>query len=262
MADDPKTLTGERVMFADEQFPPSIIDLLTASIAVRSHPTFPTPSLADTFLKTLGGEVTETRREATILLTNPSSPSYAKEVDRTTAFQREYPDLPQPALYPYHWLAHCLDANLRIPLTDIPLNPVFTHPDASKDHAPLLAWVSKNVHRVNGESALAAYDSVKTMLSKAGAIVIEKRAPADVLVVDAHSQFYLTVKKERTAAGRDWQKLAERDWVEDCIAKGMLTIWQSESDLRKEGERESDNESMLDEPVVGNGKGPGRPTGK
>lgn len=116
--------------------------------------------------------------------------------------------------------------------------------------------MSVNIHRHEGESAEAARINVISLLESGGAISVSKRAHADLLVVDTTSQFYKTVKAEKEKFGRDWQKLAERDWVEACVQEKRL-MWRSIKEEAKNGE-----ESFEDEPVgTGKGKGTGRPTG-
>jgi len=174
------------------------------------------------------------------------------------AFLRShYPAVPQPTIIPYHYLSVCALHSTRIPLPDLkPASPYFVHPDRARDHAPLRAWVSVNVHRHEGESAEEARINVVSALETGGALSVNKRAHADILIVDTSSQFYNTVKAEKESFGRDWQRLEERSWVEACAKKGTL-LWRT---VKDEVEAES---SFDEEPMgVGNGKGPGRPTGK
>jgi predicted transposase YdaD len=86
-----------------------------------------------------------------------------------------------------------------------------------------------------------------------------KRAHADLLVVDKQSRFYQTIKAEIAQYGRTWQKIAERDWVTDCVANGRLT-WAVDR-MEEEGGEEQDSFEE-EEQVKPPGKGPGRPTGK
>jgi hypothetical protein len=142
------------------------------------------------------------------------------------------------------------------------------------DRYPLKVWVSKNVQRDVNEEAQVAYDKVVRQLESVGALAVAKRAHADVLVVDMASNFFQTVKKEKEENRRDWQKLAQRDWVDFCLSNGTLQLaTQKEEDgtpagseAGEAGELEVDQngeevDSMMDDdsPVRA---GPGRPTGK
>lgn len=127
---------------------------------------------------------------------------------------------------------------------------------------PVKVWVSKNVARNADESPEEAQANTIRDLENAGAIIVEKRAYADVLIVDVQSKFYATVKKEREARGRTWQKLAQRDWVEYCMQERTVTLRTAGED--EDEIKSSDEDSFVEEPPVParSGTGPGRPTGK
>lgn len=142
------------------------------------------------------------------------------------------------------------------------------------EHFPLKVWVSKNVQRDVNEEADVAYKKVVRQLESVGALSVIKRAHADVLVVDMASNFFQTVKKEKEENRRDWQKLAQRDWVDFCIANGTL---QLTTHKEEEGTQAGSETGGLEEVAVDqNGDevdsimdegspvraGPGRPTGK
>ncbi len=121
--------------------------------------------------------------------------------------------------------------------------------------------MSVNVHRQEGETAEEARSNVVSLIESGGALSVTKRAHADILVVDTTSQFYkTTVTAEKEKFGRDWQRLAERDWVEACVRDERLN-WRSGGGGG--GEEDGDEDSFEDEQErVNIGKGPGRPTGK
>lgn len=139
------------------------------------------------------------------------------------------------------------------------------------DHHPLKLWVSRNVERKAGETPQEAYQSVVDDLESAGAIIVSKRAHADVLIVDPASNFYSTVLKEKEDNQRDWQKLAERDWVDYCLTNKQLQL-MTVRDEEEEGSTEAggaaasavdqdfdelDSMAEEDSPIR---TGPGRPT--
>jgi hypothetical protein len=172
---------------------------------------------------------------------------------------------------PYHWLSTCLLRQTRVALPDLAVPvPIFVHPDRSKDHAPLKVWVSINIHRAQGEVPQEAQATVTRLFEERGALALPKRAHADVLVVDKESKFYATVIKETKEHGRDWQKVVQRDWVEDCVNTGklgwaiapMAPVVTGATTTAEEQDNKKDNDSFEDEPAMPKGRGPGRPAGK
>jgi len=118
---------------------------------------------------------------------------------------------------------------------------------------------------------MEAFQSVINDLESAGAIIVPKRAHADVLIVDPASNFYSTVLKEKEDNQRDWQKLAERDWVDYCVTNKQLQL-MTVRDEEEEGSTEAggaaesavdqdfdelDSMAEEDSPIRA---GPGRPT--
>lgn len=223
--------------------------------------------LADTSAQSLGAASVPERKDATILLVNPLSTAYPKEEENERFLDRNYPTLPRPTLLPYHWMAACRSASSKLDLADLdPKIPFLVHPAKGKDSAPLKVWVSKNIERHDSETPDEALLNVTLQLEKAGAITVSKRAHADVLIVDTSSKFYQTVKAEKEKHGRTWQKLAQRDWVDFCIANKTLQ-WRTEQEGEAEGGTGEDpgQDSFGEEDPVrsaAEGKGPGRPTGK
>jgi hypothetical protein len=88
--------------------------------------------------------------------------------------------------------------------------------------------------------------------------MVKKRAQADVLIIDPATKFYQVVKAEKIKHKRDHQRLAERDWVEDC-SKNQLVAWKSEREIE---EAPSDAESFASEDAKPTKRGPGRPAGR
>lgn len=142
------------------------------------------------------------------------------------------------------------------------------------DRYPLKVWVSKNVERQAEENPEQAYQRVMDDVEAMGAIVVTKRANADVLVVDRLSKFYAIVQKEKEDNHRDWQKLAQRDWVEFCRSNKVLQLATPRDDdtdsVKSEvsdqedqlAASEGDADSMIAEDDLPVGRGPGRPTSR
>jgi len=215
----------------------------------------------------LGAQIAE-YADATIIIVNENSPLW--DEDAKEALLDGVP-ISNPAILPYHWLSACLDRQRRVTVHDLDV-PFMVQP--LPERFPLKVWVSKNVQRDVNEEADDAYKKVVRQLESVGALSVVKRAHADVLVVDMASNFFQTVKKEKEDNRRDWQKLAQRDWVDFCIANGTLQLTTPKdeegtpagSETGEAGEVEVDQngeevDSMMDEdsPVR---TGPGRPTGK
>ncbi|WVW80276.1 hypothetical protein I302_102254 [Kwoniella bestiolae CBS 10118] len=238
-------LYGESIIFAEGQFTDELVEILSERIIE------------------LGGTTTSQREGSTILLANPSHPSYKQELDHITYLRRTYPDIPQPNIQPYHWIANIYHSKRLLPIEQLPIiSPLFVYPTKLDNNRPIKVWVSVNVSREEGESPEQARDALLGKLECAGAIGVVKRATADLLVVDESSAFAKKVYEERKRYGRDWQKIVERDWVDTCLRNRRLE-WKIQD--KKKGEKESDEESFVEDETAqmkrDGGKGPGRPAG-
>lgn len=206
----------------------------------------------------LGADIVTGRQQASVILLNPASLAYKPELERIATFRRSHPTLDQ-LVVPYHWLSRCHYLIQRLdPAKLEPARPIFTNPDRSRGYQPLRAWVSVNIVRSTNEDAHQAHAAVSELLAKGGALLVKKRAMADVFIVDPDSKFYKTIKDERDKNGRTHQRLAERDWVEDCFANRTVA-WRSERE--EAAANAQDEDSFGEEDVTSRGKGPGRPTG-
>jgi hypothetical protein len=117
--------------------------------------------------------------------------------------------------------------------------------------------VSVNIHRGNDGGPHEAKRAVQDMLELGGCVITERRAVADLLVVDKASKFYEgTVLVEVKNNSRTWQRIVERDWVEACVKQQKMQ-WPA----RGWSERSDAADSMEEEDAVG-ARGPGRPKGK
>ena len=134
--------------------------------------------------------------------------------------------------------------------------PIFTHPDRSAGNQPLRIWVSVNIHRKGELDAHDAQKSVIKTVEQAGGVTVDKRALADVLVVDFTSKFYQTVLAEHKKHNRDFQRFVERDWVEMCV-KNEKMKWPV-----RDVEEHAEDSMAEEDPTPVRGKGLGRPTGK
>lgn len=194
-----------------------------------------------------------------MLIINVHSPKWETEREHLRFLQSEYPQLPQPDIRSYHWLIACGKENRLLDEAELQYSePFMVYP--KRERYPLKVWVSKNVSRHAGETPEEALVNVTSQLEAAGAISLKKRKFADVLVVDTSSEFYKTVKKEKVAHGRTWQKIVQREWVEYCIKEQVVEIRHVEDEVQEEVNAGED--SFVEEEPGPVRSGPGRPTGK
>lgn len=129
---------------------------------------------------------------------------------------------------------------------------------------PVPIYVSKNVYRSPVQLDVPVWKIVGDQLAGAGAIIVAKRSEADVLVVDRRSDFYKnTIKPEIQKFKRTHQRVAERAWVEQCMALNQF-LGISVGDMEEEDARHQREDSFADEgeaPAAPKKK-PGRPVGK
>jgi hypothetical protein len=196
------------------------------------------------------------RQHATHLIVHPGCVKYKEDESQARVVALQYPGLTQPKFVPYHWLCQVQLSNSLIDIDSLqPPLPIFFHPAISEHNKPLIAWVSVNVQRHTDEAdASVAQLNVEKELQMGGAVCSNKRSRADLLIVDQSTNFAQKVKAERIEHKRFHQKLAERDWVDDCARNRKLS-WHSAEEEMKE-----DNEDMTRD-MNKRGKGPGRPTG-
>ncbi|TYJ55567.1 hypothetical protein B9479_003717 [Cryptococcus floricola] len=227
-------LAGEFICLAQRQFSAPVVNLIHGMI------------------QELGATVSTDKESSTILLTNPSHQSFR---DSPHLFQPNAHS--EPKIYPYHWLAWCKDQRRHTPLTDLrPEKPLFTYPARSEDWRPLRAYVSLNLLKDKGEDGQpAARQSCSRDLLLHGALIVSKRADADIIVIDKTTKFYKDAKAENKKAGRSWQRFVERSWVRASLRTGKIAYWRAKHDQ----EENSGEESFGDEPLVQ--RGPGRPVG-
>ncbi|OCF36295.1 hypothetical protein I316_02169 [Kwoniella heveanensis BCC8398] len=237
-------LSEQAILLAEGQFSSNVVGLLNEKITA------------------LGGTVVTQRDDCTILLVNPNHPKHTKEKEHIAYLSKNYPQVTQPEVYPYHWLACCAQAGRLLSLDELNIiSPIFTYPASSEDWRPLRVWVSVNIAREGGEKPEEARDNVTAQLEAAGGLAVSKRALADVLVVDETSNFAKKVHAEKKAHGRDWQRIVERDWVNGCLRSKTLA-WRAAVGSG-DGTDDAEQDSMAeDDTPIGNGKGLGRPTGK
>lgn len=198
--------------------------------------------------------------DCTIMIVNVHSPKWAAEREHLKYLEKAFAHLPVPEVRSYHWLILCGRAETRLDPAELANETPFMISNLTERY-PVKVWVSKNVSRNADETPEDAQANTIRDLEGAGAIIVEKRAVADVLIVDVQSKFYAVVKKEKEERGRTWQKLAQRDWVDFCMQKRTVTLRTAGED---EDELSSGEDSFVEEPAAParTGTGPGRPTGK
>ncbi|WVO14684.1 hypothetical protein L204_102321 [Cryptococcus depauperatus] len=177
--------------------------------------------LVHTTIEELGGSVISTQKEATIVLVNPNHYTYKHQLVQNTN---------GPLIRSYHWLAWCRKAERLVNPSEMELEaPVFTYPSDIEDNRPLRTYVSINLYRLLGEDSETAYADCVLVLSLGGALIVRKRADADLIVINEDSKFAKLAHKEKKEHGRDWQKIVDRNWVERCI-KAKRLIWNENED--------------------------------
>ena len=134
--------------------------------------------------------------------------------------------LSDPLVYAkYNWLAHCRHHGKRVDPAKVD-DPIFIYPWKEEDDTPLPVWVSASVHPWMYEQQHEAVENVKTDLLLAGAVVVEERFEAMLLVVNKETSAHTKLKKMQKKMG--WLKLVDRDWVEDCV-KNKSMSWTDRS---------------------------------
>lgn len=185
----------------------------------------------------------------TILITQPYSPSYSDPFGPTA---------------PYHWIGACASERARLSPQELD-DPIFITKQSTdqpeEGSRPIRFWVSLNVKRDRAEPAEVAQAMMQAKLRRHGGIIVTKRSQADILIVNRETDFFRIIKKEIAEKGRDWQTLAEKDWVDACIQQGEL-LTTTDVDLGLKRPRSPSVESFSRDDDVGRiARGPGRPTG-
>lgn len=173
----------------------------------------------------MGGSVGSKPNEATIILINPSHP---KSKDGSVK------PLKDQLVRPYHWLTYCATRSILVKLEDMKYQePIFTYPSQKQDWRPLRAYVSRNLNPLNfGEDRATAQLSCMIQLELGGALVVDKRCDADLIILDYNSGFAKTAMEEKKRFRRFEQRLRDRDWMENCWRTRKLS-WE-EDDNEKE----------------------------
>lgn len=197
--------------------------------------------------------MTEDRREASIVIINPYSSAMKTEKDRIAALAKTEHNF-TPIHVSYQWLSLCQIRSTRVDISSISKAKLAF----VKDEQPLRAWVSVNIIRRTTETSQSAYVAVLDLLVRGGALIVYKRAQAELLVVDPQTTFYHTVISEKEKFGRHYQKLVERDWVEDYFQSKQVSSWRTGNSRAKV---DSGDESFGEEEMPPK-KGPGRPAGQ
>lgn len=133
----------------------------------------------------------------------------------------------------------------------------------SKLGNPLRVYVSlnieRNLNRRPAEEAAEARADAESKLARGGAIIVQQRKLADLIIFNRQTDFYETIMKEIKEHNRTWQRTAERVWVNEVAALGkMLSLSVGEVEQLEREERE---DSFAAEEKIDRA-GPGRPTGK
>lgn len=196
-----------------------------------------------------------------MMVVNVHSPKWEAEREHLKYLQESFPHSARPVIRSYHWLVVSGREKRAIEASELPdEEPFMVNP--TEPHHPVKLWVSKNIMRHAGESPEEAQQTITRDLESVGAVAVSKRAHADVLVVDPHSKFYETVKREKQEHGRTWQKLATREWVEYCLSSKTVSLHTRLEDEEDAAAASDGQDSFVEEEPGPVRTGPGRPTGK
>lgn len=258
-------LKGEKVYFAQNHLSPDVQHILEGMVTV-SGPLYGSRFIRPVMVVLIsiqdhGGRTVTDRQSATLLIVHPRSPSYDEEQRQIRKLAREFPSIRAPKVVPYTYISLTSREILNptnSPPTDSTtiqtLPPIFYHPDRTTEHRPLKAWVSVNVTRQSSdETAPEAQNAVMDMLVRGGALIVKKRAHADLLIVDRTTDFYHKVAAEREQNGRMHQRLEERDWVKAAMASGKMA-WVLEGEEKEDGNEQAEGQGE-GEGVKEKGKG-------
>ncbi|GMK59872.1 hypothetical protein CspeluHIS016_0900890 [Cutaneotrichosporon spelunceum] len=160
----------------------------------------------------LGGSVVPSRAEATGILVNRSHPSFTPSSSDS------------PPQITYTWPAHCAAAKTRVDPSTLPAPILLNHWKPGSESVPLTVYVSINLRILRAdEDRGATKAAVEAALAQLGALIVRKRAMADVMVVDRKTLFFLDkITAEVKKAGKEWQRFAEREWAEAVVREGRM----------------------------------------
>ncbi|KIR31966.1 hypothetical protein I352_05595 [Cryptococcus deuterogattii MMRL2647] len=208
MSEVQEPLLGHIVYLAPKQFEKCVVPYITRKI------------------EDMGGSVGSKPNEATIILINPSHP---KSKDGSVK------PLKDQLVRPYHWLTYCAIRLSFVKLEDMKYQePLFTYPSQKQGWRPLRTYVSRNLNPLNGEDRATAKLNCMVQLELGGALVVDKRCDADLIILDYNTEFAKMAVKEKKRLKRFEQKLRDRNWMEDCWRTRKL-LWEEE-DTEKEQE--------------------------
>ncbi|OXG71818.1 hypothetical protein C349_06963 [Cryptococcus neoformans var. grubii Br795] len=206
MNETPRPLSGHIVYLAPKQFQKCVVPYIASKI------------------ENMGGSVGSKPNEATIILTNPSHP---KSKDGSIK------PLTDQLIRPYHWLTYCATRSTLVKLEDMKYQePLFIYPSPKQDWRPLRTYVSRNLNPLNGEDRATAKLNCMIRLELGGALVVDKRCDADLIILDYNTGFAKMALEEKKRLKRFEQRLRDRDWMENCWRTRKLS-WE-EDNIEKE----------------------------
>nr|KIR44300.1 hypothetical protein I312_06499 [Cryptococcus bacillisporus CA1280] len=202
MSEAQEPLLGHIIYLAPKQFEKCVVPYITRKI------------------EDMGGSVGSKPNEATIILINPSHP---KSKDGSIK------PLKDQLVRPYHWLTYCAIRLSFVKLEDMKdQEPLFTYPSQKQGWRPLRTYVSRNLNPLHGEDRATAKLNCMVQLELGGALVVDKRCDADLIILDYNSEFAKMAVKEKKRLKRFEQKLRDRNWMEDCWRTRKL-LWEEEN---------------------------------
>ncbi|KIR51797.1 hypothetical protein I315_05746 [Cryptococcus gattii Ru294] len=220
MSEAQEPLLGHIIYLAPKQFEKCVVPYITRKI------------------EDMGGSVGSKPNEATIILINPSHP---KSKDGSIK------PLKDQLVRPYHWLTYCALRLSFVKLEDMKYQePLFTYPSQKQGWRPLRTYVSRNLNPLHGEDRATAKLNCMVQLELGGALVVDKRCDADLIILDYNSEFAKMAVNEKKRLKRFEQKLRDRNWMEDC--------WRTRKLLWEEENTEKEQEVLEKEKSPKNGK--------
>lgn len=202
MSEAQEPLLGHIIYLAPKQFEKCVVPYITRKI------------------EDMGGSVGSKPNEATIILINPSHP---KSKDGSIK------PLKDQLVRPYHWLTYCALRLSFVKLEDMKYQePLFTYPSQKQGWRPLRTYVSRNLNPLHGEDRATAKLNCMVQLELGGALVVDKRCDADLIILDYNSEFAKMAVNEKKRLKRFEQKLRDRNWMEDCWRTRKL-LWEEEN---------------------------------
>lgn len=157
-----------------------------------------------------------------------------------------------PRHVPYHWLAVCADDNCVVDTLELrPMLPFLVNRhNEERLGEPMRVYVSLNIERSGKVTAQEGQAAMQRDLARVGAVIVAKRSDADLIIVDKKYAFYKTIVGEKDRYNRTWQRLVEKDWVDDMLQSAKMPPLNGTAKEAEEQPDEDVGENRRDEQDV------------